>query len=175
MKYVLWPFIVNTYMPDIMAPFYTGVIFASMGVIAGLLSPIIGRMSDRYKPTGIFFSGWILAGIAGMLFNFSTGFELFYVTSALYAVGEVMKGPSSSLIVTNATSKSNRGFFFGTITSIGALAYFFGPVVSGALMNIVDWHFLLLIYGAMIFVPAIFFYALLSMDGKERLFLRKSG
>ena len=157
MRNILWPFLIKTFKSERYAPLYTALIFASMGIIAGVLSPFVGKLSDKHGAISIFFLGWLLMGIFGILFGFADNVYMLWLLSIFYSVGETMKGPPSTAIITEHTTRSSRGFVFGIVNSLSSLASFLGPFVTGILMEILDWRFILLIYGFVILFLGILF------------------
>ena len=157
MKGLLWPYILKNFVEVELVPFYVAITFASMGILAGLLSPLVGKLGDKLGFVRVFFLGYFVMGIFGILLAFSNSFFLFYLFSVLYAFGEVLKGPASDAIITEYTKKENRGFIFGVLSSIGGIASFLGPILTGSLLNFLNWNYILFIYGLAILASTLVF------------------
>ncbi len=162
MKGIMWPNMISAFLGESHAPFYTAIVFSSMGFLAGMLSPVIGKLSDKYGHMNFFFMGWFLMGVVGTLFYMANNFALLFALSLFYAFGEIMKGPAANALITKYSSKTNRGFVYGVVTSTTSLASFVGLSITGKLMEAMDWNSILLAYGLMVFVPALIFYILIK-------------
>lgn len=165
MKSIMWPNMISKFLGESHAPFYTAIVFSSMGFLAGVLSPIIGKLSDKYGHMNFFFMGWFVMGVVGTLFYMANSFVLLFALSLLYALGEIMKGPAANALITKYSTKANRGFVYGLVTSTTSLASFAGLSITGKLMEVVDWNSILLAYGLMILAPALVFYVLIKRNG----------
>ncbi len=158
MKGVMWPYLISNFVNKKVAPFYTAVTFASMGLLAGFLSPLVGKLSDRYGHMRFFFLGWFMMGVVGLSFYFVNSFIFIFSLSLFYAFGEILKGPAANAILTKYSSRRNRGFIYGLVASVSSLASFAGLSVTGILMDVIRWNIILLIYGLMILLPALVSY-----------------
>lgn len=167
MRGLLWPFLVKNFAGERIAPFYSSIIFSSMGILVGMTVPLVGKIGDKAGHIFAFFLGWLMMGIAGMALAFSYSFTYLYIFSLLYALGEAFRGPSSNVIITRNTNRLNRGFVFGVISSISSLASFAGPTLTGYLMNTWPVSSILLSYGLLILISGIIFLFLLMKRKKQ--------
>jgi MFS transporter, DHA1 family, multidrug resistance protein len=162
MKSLLWPIIVKEFVDYSLVPFYVAVIFASMGILAGILSPFMGKLGDKLGNSRQFFLGSLILGLVGMIMAFPGSFLPFFLICAIYSIGESVRGPSAMALVSKYTTKQNRGFIFGIIFSLSGLASFLGPAVTGYLLKFFGWNIVLFFYGFVMFAAAAGFWILLS-------------
>jgi MFS family permease len=162
MKGLLWPIIIKEFVDLPLIPFYVAVIFASMGILAAIFSPLTGKFGDKIGNSKMFFLGSLLLGAFGMLLAFPVAFMPFFALSVLYSFGESVRGPSSMAIISKFTTKQNRGFIFGVVYSLSGIASFLGPTLTGYLLGFFSWRIILFSYGFVMLAIAAIFWILLS-------------
>ncbi len=151
---VVWPLLLEgiTNAPAM----FSGLIFSLMGLTAAILSIPSGVVSERFREGNIFFLGWLIMGVVGVLLFFATGnVYLFLIFSVLYAVGEILKGPSGSMIL----ARHKRSVYFGYSSSLGSLGGIIGAVVSGVLVYLFGVNTAVLVLGLFVLLPLIPFLA----------------
>ena len=156
MKGFLWPVIAKQFVTEKLAVLYVSLIFAGMGIIAGITNPYFGSLGDKIGYKKIMFLGWTICAVIAVLFSFTNSIIILFIFSLFFSLGESMKGPAIFSILTNYTKKSNRGFVFGLNSSISSLASFLGPSITGILAQLFGWRVTLLIYGIAFLIPLVF-------------------
>jgi MFS transporter, DHA1 family, tetracycline resistance protein len=111
--------------------------FLFMGVIvAGIQGGLIGRLAKWIGEKGL-----IIIGAA----SFTIGFvmippifrpALLYAAAFFVAVGQGLCHPSLTSLVSRVAPENERGTLLGLATSVGSLARFLGPIVSGFLYDV---------------------------------------
>lgn len=144
---------------------YVALIFASMGLIASVFSASAGKFCDKFGNSKLFLLGYILMGFFGVLLAFPNSFSMFYLLSCLYAFGEILRGPSSNLLVTEIVNRENRGFIFGLLLLVQQIGFFLGPTVTGFLIDQqIPWRTVIFWYG----VGILFFTAIFALIFKKQ-------
>ena len=147
---VLWPLVLQgiTNSPAV----FSGLIFSLMGLAAASLSIPTGVFAERIGERRVFFLGWIIMGIAGVaIFLTTRDIIMFSILSITFAVGEVLKGPSGSMIL----AKYKRSVYFGYGSSISSLGGLFGAVAAGMLVSLLGIGDAVLLVGMLVLVSAI--------------------
>lgn len=111
--------------------------FLFMGVIVAIIQGgLIGKFAKRIGEKAL-----ILIGTA----SFTIGFvavpsiwrvPLLYGVAFFFAVGQGLTYPSLTSLVSKAAPENERGSMLGLATSVGSLARFLGPIVSGFLYDL---------------------------------------
>jgi MFS transporter, DHA1 family, tetracycline resistance protein len=111
--------------------------FLFMGVIvATIQGGLIGRLAKRIGEKGL-----VVAGAAGFMIGFVLvpsiwRVPLLYVAAFFIAIGQGLCYPSLTSLVSRVSPESERGSLLGLATSVGSLARFLGPIVSGFLYDL---------------------------------------
>ena len=111
--------------------------FLFMGVIvATIQGGLIGRLAKRVGEKGL-----VVAGAAGFMIGFVLvpsiwRVPLLYVAAFFIAIGQGLCYPSLTSLVSKISPESERGSLLGLATSVGSLARFLGPIVSGFLYDL---------------------------------------
>jgi len=110
--------------------------FLFMGVIVALIQGgLIGRLAKKLgeKTLVAIGAGSFTLGLAMIPTVYSV--PLLYVVAFFLAIGQGLTYPSLTSMVTKAAPPSEHGSMLGLATSVGSLARFLGPVVSGFLYD----------------------------------------
>jgi MFS transporter, DHA1 family, tetracycline resistance protein len=112
-------------------------LFLFMGaIVAAIQGGLIGRIVRKIGETGV-----IIIGSA----SFTLGFVLIpsiwrlpwlYVVALLIAIGQGLCYPALTSLVSKVAPESERGSLLGLATSVGSLARFIGPIMSGFLYDL---------------------------------------
>ncbi len=102
-----------------------GMIFGLSGVTAGILSPFVGRLVDKLGWKNVFSAALLFLAIFSFLIPFFP--QLIIPLSLLYVVGEILSGPSTSVMLTQLLEERERvivnstlGFIYGLFLSAGS-------------------------------------------------------
>lgn len=147
---LVWPLVVEKISDN--PVLFTGIIFSLMGIVATVLAIPSGILAEKFGEKKLLFLGWFLMGIFGVSIYFSTeNLYLFSLLSILYSIGEVLKGPASSMIL----AKYKKSIYFGYSTSFGSVGSIIGPALSGVLMDLFGTKLTVLSLGIIILLPLI--------------------
>jgi len=124
-----------------------GYSYAAFWLTVGVLSPIFGRLSDKYNKKIFLVTGGLLAFISSILFNLvSTFFQLILI--------EILSGISTSLfipvyhsLIADLTSKKQRGKEYGIIDSVSYITYGFSAIIGTLIVSFLGLNFLFFLSG----------------------------
>ena len=113
-------------------PREVGLLFASYSVMQLILSPVLGRLSDRYGRRPILLISLLGTCLGFLILGFAT-------TLLMLFVGRIIDGISGGNISTaqayiaDVTTKENRAKGMGLIGAAFGLGFVFGPAIGGIL------------------------------------------
>jgi DHA1 family tetracycline resistance protein-like MFS transporter len=114
-----------------------GILFVFMGVIvATIQGGIIGRIVKRVGEHGAIVIGAVSFTIGFMLVPSVWRVPWLYVVAFLIAIGQGLSYPSLTALLSKIAPEDERGSLLGMATSIGSLARFLGPLLSGYLYDL---------------------------------------
>jgi DHA1 family tetracycline resistance protein-like MFS transporter len=112
-------------------------LFLFMGVIvAGIQGGLIGRIVKRVGEHGTIVIGAASFTIGFMLVPSVWRVPLLYVVAFLIAIGQGLCYPALTALLSKIAPESERGSLLGMATSVGSLARFLGPLLSGFLYDL---------------------------------------
>ncbi len=112
-------------------------LFLFMGVIvAGIQGGLIGRIVKRVGEHGTIVIGAASFTIGFVLVPSVWRVPLLYVVAFLIAIGQGLCYPALTALLSKIAPESERGSLLGMATSVGSLARFLGPLLSGFLYDL---------------------------------------
>jgi MFS transporter, DHA1 family, tetracycline resistance protein len=117
-----------------MSPVETGLVLASVGVVAaGVQGGLIRRLSRRYGEGALIVGGVLLQAIAfaGIAWAPAVGMAALFVAMGLLAIGNGLTQPSTSAYVSKRADPRAQGNALGTNQSAASLARTLGPALGG--------------------------------------------
>jgi DHA1 family tetracycline resistance protein-like MFS transporter len=112
-------------------------LFLFMGVIvAAIQGGLIGRFVNKLGEKRVIVIGAICFTIGFALVPLIFRLPLLYVVAFLIAIGQGLCYPALTSLVSKISPESERGSVLGLATSVGSLARFLGPIVSGFLYDL---------------------------------------
>ncbi len=165
----LWPYI----MQDILgrdAVFYTSILFALTGILPAFVLPVAGRWGDKVGSWPLLFFGWLVMGVSSLSMPSSVySLPLFAILTIYFEIGASISSPATNSIIVEHTSKKNRGFVFGFISSLTTLFYSLGFFLTGYLLSLTNYVYILLLYGSLIYASFLssFFLYFYFLRGEE--------
>lgn len=124
---------------DLSAVFLTWISTVYLLVNAILYIPF-GRIGDIYGRKRIFQYGLIIFTLSSFISAFSTSGDMFLVFRIFQAIGNAMIFANLNAMVSSAFPVNERGRAFG-LTSMGVfVGLIFGPILGGAITEIVGWR-----------------------------------
>lgn len=121
----------------------TGILLSTYGVVALIifLSPA-NRMYDRFSAIPLVITGISFIGFVHIMLNFVTTFWIVILLMVVYGIGFAFVFPSMNRIVTDASTKVDRGKAFGIFYAFFSLGVVSGSFVSGATSEMFGLPFL---------------------------------
>jgi EmrB/QacA subfamily drug resistance transporter len=99
-------------------------------------------LGDRFGRRRLFAGGLLLFTGASALAALSTTATALDVARALQGVGGAIVAPLTLTILSAAVPRERRGLALGIWGGVGGLAIAIGPLVGGAIVNGVSWHWI---------------------------------
>ena len=114
-----------------------GFLFLFMGVIvATIQGGLIGRIVKRVGEIGTIVIAAVSFTIGFALVPSVWRVPLLYVVAFLIAIGQGLSYPALMAMLSKIAPENERGSLLGMATSIGSLARFLGPLLSGFLYDL---------------------------------------
>lgn len=111
-------------------------LFLFMGVIvAGIQGGLIGRFVKKVGELGVIVIGATSFTVGFFLVPSVWRVPLLYVVAFLIAIGQGLCYPALTALLSKIAPENERGSLLGLATSIGSLARFCGPLLSGWLWD----------------------------------------
>lgn len=112
-------------------------LFLFMGVIvAGIQGGLIGRLVNRFGEKRVIVIGAVSFTLGFALVPLIWRLPLLYVVAFLIAIGQGLCYPALTALISKISPESERGSLLGMATSVGSLARFIGPILSGFLYDV---------------------------------------
>ena len=116
-----------------------GFIFSASMLAGGVLSVVLGSLSDRFGANKMLTGGLLATAVLNALQGFST---TVLMLGTLQVIAGITKGairPVANVLLTQSVSEYDRGKAFGVMASATALGWAVGPAFGGYLS--VHWGF----------------------------------
>src|SRR6201997_1863222 len=99
-------------------------------------------LGDRFGRRRLFAGGLLLFTAASALAALSTSATALDVARALQGIGGAVVAPLTLTILSAAVPRERRGLALGVWGGIGGLAIALGPLVGGAIVDGISWHWI---------------------------------
>ncbi len=121
----------------------TGILLSTYGIIAlfVFLTPL-NKMYDRFSPLSLVVTGIGFIGLVHILLNLTTTYWIMIGLMVIYGIGFALIFPSMNKIVTEASTKVDRGKAYGVFYAFFSLGAVTGSFASGLTSEIVGLPFL---------------------------------
>lgn len=138
----------------------TGMLLSVYGIVALIvfLTPL-NRMFDRFSPVILVVIGIGIIGFVHIMLNFISVYWLVILLMVVYGVGFALVFPSMNQIVTEASSKVDRGKAYGIFYAFFSLGSVLGSFFSGATSDALGLPFLSSAITMLLVAIVIFFIA----------------
>jgi MFS family permease len=122
-------------------------------ICMGPLSPIAGRLLDKYDPRWLVCLGGFLLASGLILISFTTSmWQLILLYATVIPVAITLSGPLASQTIVTKWFREKRGLAIG-ISAIGtSVGGFLLPVLAGSLLAAFDWRITMQILGLLAFL-----------------------
>jgi MFS family permease len=110
-------------------------------LISGVISPLMGRLIDRYGAGKVIAAGALISGLGFILLNKASNFPSFYIGWSIVGVGGAASGIVPATMVVSNWFKEHRGTAIGiTTTGMGAGGVILAPLIGSYLIPGVGWR-----------------------------------
>ncbi|NPA72976.1 MAG: MFS transporter, partial [Gammaproteobacteria bacterium] len=151
-KGMLWPLMIyNLAKKD----FITGSIFATMGLVAFIFLLFIGRIVDKIGPFKSEFISIFILAISGIIISMSNNIITFWITAAIFAIGEAINGPAQAVLLTNYIENKYRGEILAIDTVFDKILNTAAPFIAGILLNYFTANKVYLIFASTFWISII--------------------
>jgi DHA1 family tetracycline resistance protein-like MFS transporter len=114
-----------------------GWFFLFMGVVVAVIQgTLIGKFAKKIGERALIMIGAISFTIAFVALPSIWHVPLLYGAAFFIAVGQGVTYPSLTSLISKAAPENERGSILGLATSVGSLARFLGPILSGFLYDV---------------------------------------
>ena len=129
--------------------------FTIFFVLQGIVSPLVGRLVDRYGPRRVIPLGALLMGLGFLLVSHTASLLQFYVSYVTIGIGSAAMGIVPCSAVVSNWFRRKRGIALGVMSAgLGAGGLVMAPVVA-QLLERFDWRTAYLAMAAIIWVVSI--------------------
>ena len=125
--------------------FYTGLVFALMGVIAAVVFPAVGRYMDKNSSIKGYKIAFVLYTVALLVCFFSKDLVTFTIGALVLSLGKAFNGLCASKIEIRKIKDENRGEYLSYIKSYDTLTAAVTALVIGLLLKFFSPQYVLLI------------------------------
>lgn len=120
----------------------TGILLSTFGVVALIifLTPV-NKIYDRISPVKLVVAGLTIIASVHILLNFTVTVSIAYALMTVYGIGFAFVFPSMNRIVSEASSKMDRGKAYGIFYAFFSLGAVVGSFLSGIAIEITGLPF----------------------------------
>jgi DHA1 family multidrug resistance protein-like MFS transporter len=138
--------------------FWAGIIFGANFLSAGIVSPLWGRLADRYgRKIMVLRSGYMMSIIVGLTGQAASVWQLFFLRLLNGTVAGIM--PASTALVASTAPKERAGWAQGMLQSCGVSGTIMGPFIGGILADWVGFRWVFSVTGVLILLATILIHA----------------
>jgi EmrB/QacA subfamily drug resistance transporter len=142
--------IMNVAIPKLVSAFHTNLstiqwVITSYTLSLSAVIPLAGWFSDRFSPKRMFMTSIVLFVIASMLCALAQTPEQLILFRILQGLGGGMVAPIGIATVFSVSPPDKRGSVMGILGIPMLLAPILGPVLSGWLIEFMNWHWIFFI------------------------------
>lgn len=121
----------------------TGILLSTYGIVALIvfLSPL-NKMYDRFSPVSLVVIGIGFIGFVHILLNLTSTYWIIIMLMFVYGIGFAFIFPSMNKLVTEASSKVDRGKAYGIFYAFFSLGVVAGSAISGAVSEMLGTPFI---------------------------------
>jgi len=112
--------------------------FSGLAVTQLAMSPVVGRLGDRYGPKLLIVLGFLVYGAAGLGYLFSHHWSLVIVFRLLSGVGAAAIFPMALSYVGRLAPPGREGTYMGMYAVAETAGFGLGPLLGGAVQDLVS-------------------------------------
>jgi EmrB/QacA subfamily drug resistance transporter len=119
--------------------FTTYVLFNLVGV------PMMSRLSDIFGRRALYVADVALFAVGSLIVALSPSIAVLLLGRAIQGLGSSGVFPVASAVIGDTFPPERRGRALGLIGAVFGMAFLVGPIVAGAMLAVVSWHWLFLV------------------------------
>ena len=148
-KIILYPLIILSFTDSNVV---IGSVFATQGIVAMVVLLFAGAFVDKKGYLSGMKISFLILAVASSLMAFSTSLTMFWIFTALFAVGEAISGPAKGVLEIKNIENEHRAEIIAVFITIGYLFEALSPFMAGILLTMLAPQKVFLIYSLAIWV-----------------------
>jgi DHA1 family multidrug resistance protein-like MFS transporter len=133
---------------------WSGVAVSGSGFATALVSPLWGRVADRYGRRPMVLRATLVAGVMTIALSLCQNPVQVAISRLLMGLGSGVSSASNALVA-NQTPKERVAWALGILTSALAIGAALGPFVGGVLASVIPIRVVMLLAGLLILASAV--------------------
>ena len=117
-----------------LAPWQIGPLFTGQIIVAAVVKPFSGRLSDRVGRVPMIAAGMLLCAVSVFIMPIAGSYVLLLAAVACYGLGLATVTASTSAFAADLATATTHGAALGTLSSIMDIGHSTGPMVGGLLV-----------------------------------------
>jgi len=150
------------------AAFY-GLLASFNGFVVILFTPLLTKLLQKFSNLHKIFLGGLLYAVGFGAMGFNNSGILFFISTFIFTIGEIIVTISHMPFITNHTPASHRGRMSSILPVLMGLGWTLSPLVVGNALNIMTMETAWKIIGFIGLISALFMLALDKMDKRTRV------
>ncbi len=135
--------------------FWVGALFAGYGLSRILLTPSIGKWSDRYGRKWFITGGLALYVVVSLLYIVPTSIYELFAIRFIHGIASALIGPVAMAYVADITPPGLEGAYQGRLSNAFYLGMGTGPLIGGVLYSAYGMSAVFLVMAVMALIPCI--------------------
>ncbi len=127
--------------------FSTGLVFASMGIVAMIFLPVSGRIVDKTSSITGLKLAFLLYTFSLFILAFSSSYILILIGALLLSIGKTFNGPSISKIETEHIKSDVRGEYLGYFSAYDTITGALASLLTGYMLRYLTPNQVFFIFG----------------------------
>ena len=115
-------------------PSLIGTIMGMQTVLIPVISPFMGRLSDKIGRKILILAGLTISGLVLIALPFAAGFAAYLAISVIYGLGFSMVLSSTPALVSDLTTKESYGAAMGFLGTVMDVEQMLGPIITGFIL-----------------------------------------
>lgn len=115
-------------------PWQIGILFTGEIIVAAVVKPFSGRLSDRVGRVPMITAGMLLCAASMAIMPIAASFALLMAAVACYGLGLATVTASTSAFAADLATATTHGAALGTLSSIMDIGHSTGPMIGGLLV-----------------------------------------
>ncbi len=123
-----------------LAPWQIGPLFTGQIIVAAVVKPFSGRLSDRVGRVPMITAGMLVCATSVFLMPIASSYAILMLAVAFYGLGLATVTASTSAFAADLATATTHGAALGTLSSIMDIGHSTGPMVGGLLVGALGYQ-----------------------------------